>query len=150
MAAWVRTRDIEIISFSPERFFQIIGQGCHPRIIAEPIKGTSPVLTDTEANEKSKQFLRDSLKDRAELHMIVDLMRNDLNRVAKPFSVTVKDSGSLQSFTNVHHLIARVAADVKVGLTLGDVLEALAPGGSITGAPKKEVMAAIREYEGHF
>ena len=148
LAAWFRIKDLELISLSPERFFKVVAHGQGARVISEPIKGTSPVFDDYEENEKSKGFLLASKKDHAELHMIVDLIRNDLNRISRPLSVRVLDPGSLHSFANVHHLIARIEADLKLGVCIEDILQMMAPGGSITGAPKLEVMKAIREYEG--
>ena len=79
--------------------------------------------------------------------MIVDLMRNDLHRVCQPHSVEVTDPGSLHSFRHVHHLIADIGGYLRRDLSLGDILRALCPGGSITGAPKIEVMKAIDSYE---
>jgi para-aminobenzoate synthetase component 1 len=88
-----------------------------------------------------------SKKNLAELHMIIDLMRNDLNRICIPGTVEVKDANRLVSFVNVHHLVGSVIGQLREGLTVKDLLTALCPGGSITGAPKIEVMLAIREYE---
>ena len=148
LAAWIRVPDLELISFSPERFFRVLAHNKKAKILAQPIKGTSPVYLDECKNEASMAFLKSSEKDQAELHMIVDLMRNDLNRISIPGTVTVSDPGSLHSFSNVHHLIASVEADLHESCNLAELLKALAPGGSITGAPKLEVMGAITEYEG--
>jgi anthranilate/para-aminobenzoate synthase component I len=79
--------------------------------------------------------------------MIIDLMRNDLYRMARPGGVHVVDPGTVHSFANVHHLIGVVEASLRSDLSWGDIARALCPGGSITGAPKREVMLAIREYE---
>ena len=78
--------------------------------------------------------------------MIVDLMRNDF-RICGPGNVSVKDPGTVYSFSNVHHLIASVVGKLDKKMSLGECLKRLCPGGSITGAPKKEVMLAISELE---
>jgi para-aminobenzoate synthetase component 1 len=79
--------------------------------------------------------------------MIVDLMRNDFFRICGSGNVSVKDPGTVYSFSNVHHLIAALTGRLHKELSLRDCLEKLCPGGSITGAPKKEVMLAISELE---
>lgn len=145
---WIRDDQFELVSFSPERFIATSSDHSGIRIVTEPIKGTSAVFDDPSENQKSKERLLSSHKDHAELHMIVDLMRNDLNRVCIPGSVKVEESNKLYSFKHVHHLIAKVSAYVRTPSTLEDLLASVCPGGSITGAPKKEVCLAIREYEG--
>ena len=154
-SSWVEFKNVfdnkapfELLSYSPERFFHTYQENSRLCIAAEPIKGTSPVYPGEEENNKSKEYLISSAKDQAELHMIVDLMRNDLFKVCQPKSVSVEDPGSLHSFSNVHHLIARVSGVLQENLTVGDLIAALCPGGSITGAPKIEVMKAIAELEG--
>jgi para-aminobenzoate synthetase component 1 len=146
-ASWVRLPDCEVMSFSPERFVRLESNGSTFSIKAEPIKGTVAVAADPVADRQARESLAASEKDRAELHMIVDLMRNDLYRIADQGGVLVEDPGQVHSFTNVHHLIARLRACPRNMLTLGEMWSALCPGGSITGAPKQEVMQAIREYE---
>lgn len=146
-AAWWKLPDCELVSFSPEDFVSArqTSQGLILR--AEPIKGTISVSQCETQDRKNRKILADSVKDQAELHMIVDLMRNDLNRVCEQGSVRVLDKGSLHSFSNVHHLIAKVEGRLSKELELAVLIEALCPAGSITGAPKIEVMQAIEEYE---
>jgi len=91
--------------------------------------------------------LQCSTKDRAELHMIIDLMRHDLYGASVPGTVRVLHAGRLLSLASVHHLEAEVCATLRPGITIGALLAAVCPGGSITGAPKQEVMLAIRAYE---
>jgi para-aminobenzoate synthetase component I len=91
--------------------------------------------------------LQASRKDRAENVMIVDLLRNDLSRVAKPGTVKVPELCELETYANVHHLVSVVEADAKESLTSLDVLNAVFPGGSITGAPKIRAMEIIAEME---
>lgn len=151
-SAWFHFADWDLVSFSPERFVRFFydRQKKAVRLITEPIKGTSPVFSDEQKNIQSKCSLVSSEKNQAELHMIVDLMRNDLQRISSEKSVQVLDPGSLHSFTNVHHLIARVESFARDGLRFRDLCACLCPGGSITGAPKYEVMKAIYEYEKRF
>lgn len=134
---WWRDADFRLVSFSPERFVHLYEE--HDAWIAEtePIKGTGASTVD-----------EDDAKERAELNMIVDLMRNDLHRICVPHSVRVIDPGSVHHFPGIAHRVAKIRGQVRSEITMRDVLAALCPGGSITGAPKKEVMRAIREYEG--
>lgn len=144
--------DLMVASFSPERFVKISrntgSESGSLQIDTFPIKGTAPRCKDHKSDHQSAQDLLKSTKDQAELHMIVDLMRNDLNQICERNSVIVEDPGSLQSFVNVHHLIAHVRGTLLPSLTLGELFSLICPAGSITGAPKKEVMTAIREKEG--
>lgn len=146
--------DLKLVSFSPERFFRLRSDAEGTWIESEPIKGTRPVFADPVEDRKQQEALMASTKDAAELNMIVDLLRNDLFRVCQASSVKVLDPGSLHSFSNVHHRIARIQGLLRPGLSMAELLKALCPGGSITGAPKREVMLAIREKEsrprGHF
>jgi para-aminobenzoate synthetase component 1 len=139
---------LRLVSFSPERFFRLFTDPRGTWIESEPIKGTRPVSPDPEADRRERDALMASSKDAAELNMIVDLLRNDLFRVCQASSVRVLDPGSLHSFANVHHRIARIQGLLRRDFSMGMLLEALCPGGSITGAPKREVMQAIREKEG--
>jgi anthranilate/para-aminobenzoate synthase component I len=139
--------DLKLVSFSPERFFCLRTDAAGTWIESEPIKGTRPVSANPVEDRKQQEALMASTKDAAELNMIVDLLRNDLFRVCQASSVKVLDPGSLHSFSNVHHRIARIQGLLRPGLSMAELLKALCPGGSITGAPKREVMRAIREKE---
>ena len=139
--------DLKLVSFSPERFFRLETDAQGTWIESEPIKGTRPVSADPAEDRRQQEALMASTKDAAELNMIVDLLRNDLFRVCQASSVKVLDPGSLHSFSNVHHRIARIRGLLRPGLSMAELLKALCPGGSITGAPKREVMRAIREKE---
>lgn len=135
----------KVFSFTPERFVAFNEEN---EIKTWPIKGTAQrVCDDYILDQEMKEQLSRSPKDRAELNMIVDLMRNDLNRVCERGSVIVEDPGSVYSFPNVHHLIACVKGRLQKKLSAKDFFAALFPAGSITGAPKIEVMKAIREFE---
>ncbi len=113
-----------------------------------PIKGTSARHPDPAEDRRRAERLLASEKDLAELTMIVDLERNDLGRVAVPAGVRVRAFPSLESFAGVHHLVGEVEADVRPGLDALDVLAALFPGGSVTGAPKLTSMEVIAAEEG--
>lgn len=147
--SWLRLCDgLEVISLSPERFVQGSLDGGNFQVITQPIKGTAPRFSDSALDQEAAQGLLASPKDRAELAMITDLMRNDLFRVCRSGSVRVERPFELQSFANVHHLVSTVSGLVQPQMTWQPFWERLCPGGSITGAPKVEVMKAIRTYEG--
>ncbi len=133
-----------VLSASPELFFELEGGVARTR----PIKGTSLRAGDAKLDEQRARDLLASEKDLAELAMIVDLERNDLGRCAVPGGVRVEDWPRLRSFARVHHLTADVVATLRPGLDAFDVLAALFPGGSITGAPKLAAMARIAALEG--
>jgi len=134
-----------VASVSPERFLSVDRRGA---IETRPIKGTRPrgaTLADDAAQAAS---LVASAKDRAENLMIVDLMRNDLSRVARPGSVAVTRLHELESFASVHHLVSAIVARLRPEFSAANVLAAALPGGSITGAPKIRAMQIIAELEG--
>jgi para-aminobenzoate synthetase component 1 len=140
--------DETIYSFSPEKFVSFYPENEDNLIIETcPIKGTRPRSLDPLEDVQLKDELAQSKKDNAELHMIVDLMRNDLNRLANPMTVEVIDPGSVQSFESVHHLVAKIKGRVKSKMILKDLFRCFLPAGSITGAPKIEVMSAIYNIE---
>lgn len=143
-AAWVDLGDRQLVSNSPERFLGADAQG---GLVARPIKGTAPRDPDPAADAAHAAALAASLKDRAENLMIVDLMRNDLARVAAPGSVTAPTLFALESYANVHHLVSEVRARLARGRTLGDLMAATFPPGSITGAPKVKAMEVIARHE---
>ncbi len=133
---WWQEEDFRLVSFSPERFIRVEADEAGCVAETEPIKGTGP----TTVNEQDA-------KERAELNIIVDLMRNDLHRICIPHTVSVIDAGSVRHFPGIAHRVARIRGRLRPGLTLRDFIQAVCPGGSITGAPKREVMNAIRAYE---
>jgi anthranilate/para-aminobenzoate synthase component I len=140
-AAFFRSRDRSIISHSPECLLR-----CHGgQLVSEPIKGTRRRLAGRE--EYARRELLASAKDRAELAMIVDLMRNDLGRVAEPGSVAVAEPAVVMDLPYVHHLVAQVTARLRAGLSYRDAIPAVFPAGSITGAPKIRAMQIIRDLE---
>lgn len=142
-SAFIRLADSAILSLSPERFIRL--QDSH--IQTRPIKGTLPRLADPAADRAQAQKLQQSAKDRAENLMIVDLMRNDIGRVAVPGSVRVPELFVVEPFPAVHHLVSTVSAQLPERLHATDLLRAAFPGGSITGAPKVRAMEIIDELE---
>jgi len=142
-AAYLDFGDVQVASSSPERLVKMDGQ----KLEARPIKGTRRRDGDVARDAALIAELQSSRKDRAENVMIVDLLRNDLSRIAKPGSVKVPMLCGLESYANVHHLVSVVEATAKEGLDSIDVLQAVFPGGSITGAPKIRAMEVISELE---
>jgi para-aminobenzoate synthetase component 1 len=122
---------------SPELFFSLDGQR---NVTTRPIKGTRPASADPHE-------LLNSAKDHAELTMIVDLLRNDLGRVCAYGSVRVPEPRVIESHPTVHHTAATVTGKLHPSKTLIDLLRAVMPGGSITGAPKVRAMQIIDELE---
>ncbi|MCA9132647.1 MAG: anthranilate synthase component I family protein, partial [Planctomycetales bacterium] len=133
----------QVISCSPERFLEVQER----QIETRPIKGTRPRLSDPTADRGMGQLLLHSAKDRSENVMIVDLLRNDLSRIADPNSLQVSQLCGLEKYPFVWHLVSVLRARLAAGHTVCDVLAATFPGGSITGAPKIRAMEIISELE---
>lgn len=142
-SAYLDFSDFRILSVSPERFLQLD----NGRVETKPIKGTAPRSGDAREDRHIAESLQSSIKDRAENLMIVDLLRNDLNRVCKPGSVKVPKLFALESYANVHHLVSTVEGELPKEKSAVDLLAAGFPGGSITGAPKIRAMEIIDELE---
>lgn len=143
-ASYLACGDIALASASPERFLSLSADGL---VETRPIKGTRPRRADPQADQAEAQALLMSEKDRAENLMIVDLMRNDLGRVAEIGSVRVPELFAVESFSAVHHLVSAVEAKLRPGLGAVDLLRATFPGGSVTGAPKIRAMEIIDAVE---
>ena len=143
-AAFLRCGDVSIASASPERFVSLDTQR---NIATYPIKGTRTRDDDPVHDARLADSLRTSAKDHAENLMIVDLMRNDLSRVAEVGSVEVPSLCMLESFASVHHLVSCVTGRMREGLDSVDLLRATFPGGSVTGAPKIKAMELIHALE---
>jgi anthranilate/para-aminobenzoate synthase component I len=147
-STWVDLPDLKLLSLSPERFVSFEPENKQTvKIQAHPIKGTAPRGKTPEDDHKISQALLTSAKDLAELHMIVDLMANDLRSIGIPHTVQVLESHRLETFHHLHHLVARIEGLLPGSLSFGDFFRALCPGGSITGAPKREVTKKIALYE---
>ncbi len=127
-----------ITSLSPELFLDTDFNS--KKITTRPIKGTRPIDVD-------KTELLESPKDTAELHMIVDLMRNDLGRVCEYGSVKVPQPRTIETHPTVHQGVAQITGTLRDDVTIADLLAATFPGGSVTGAPKIRAMQIIDELE---
>lgn len=142
-AVYHRADDHTLMSVSPERFITI--NDTH--MMTQPIKGTRPRGSTPQEDEQLALELERSEKDRAENLMIVDLLRNDLSRNARPGTVKVPALCDRVTFSNVHHLVSTITAELMPGSTALDALRDAFPGGSITGAPKRRAMEIINELE---
>lgn len=142
-AAFLRLPEADILSFSPE----LLVEGKERKLITKPIKGTAARANHECEDLRRKQALAESEKDRAENMMIVDLLRNDLSRVCTVESVNVDAYWQIETLASVFHLVSTVSGELEVGKDYIDVMEALFPGGSITGAPKYKTMQLIEQYE---
>jgi para-aminobenzoate synthetase component I len=142
-AGFVNAPNFKLLSLSPERFIRC-QQG---KLETRPIKGTRPRDKDPIQDERNKQRLLNSEKDRSENLMIVDLLRNDLGRLAQTGSVNVPELFSIETYPNVFHLVSSIEAQLKDNVTPIQALIDASPGGSITGAPKKRAMQIIEELE---
>jgi para-aminobenzoate synthetase component I len=142
-SAYLDYGDVQIASSSPERLLSFDGT----TVEARPIKGTRRRDPDPARDAALVAELAASRKDRAENVMIVDLLRNDLSRVCQPGSVRVPVLCGLETYAAVHHLTSVVTGELKHEKTVGDLIAATFPGGSITGAPKIRAMEIIAEIE---
>lgn len=144
-SAFIRMKDSAILSISPERFLELN----NTTIETKPIKGTRPRSDDPQIDLANAADLASAEKDQAENLMIVDLLRNDIGRVAKPGTVSVPLLFDIESFPAVHHLVSTIRAELDDQFNANDLLRACFPGGSITGAPKVRAMEIIEELEPH-
>ncbi len=141
--AWLDLGDLAIASASPELFFARRGD----EIVMRPMKGTAPRGIDAADDRRQRERLAASPKERAENLMIVDLVRNDLGRVAVTGSVAVPELFAAESYPTLHQMTSTVTARLREGTGLAAIFRALFPCGSVTGAPKRRSMAIIRELE---
>lgn len=142
-AAYFQTDSHQVLCASPERFLQ--KKGTHLR--SEPIKGTAPRSADQEQDQQLAQALKSDPKERAENIMIVDLVRNDLSRVAAIDSVQVDELCEIYSFETVHQMISKISCQLSDSADLESILTACFPMGSMTGAPKIEALRQIDTHE---
>ena len=143
-SALYRVNDQWLICASPERFIKKEGT----RILSQPIKGTATrVLNNQVRDDKSKEDLKNSSKDRSENVMVVDLVRNDLAKVCEEGTVKVDELYGIYSFPQVHQMISTISGELKKDISFSAVIRSVFPMGSMTGAPKKRVMELIEKYE---
>ena len=149
MGGLVQTEDAWIVSNSPERLLSVTrGRDGGPDVArSSPIKGTRRRWESAEADAAAIKELRACTKERAEHVMIVDLVRNDLGRSAAPGSVRASSAPRVVTLPTVHHLVTDVECDLRSGWTLRALVEAVFPGGSVTGAPKRRTMEIIDGLE---
>ncbi|ARN77225.1 aminodeoxychorismate synthase component I [Nonlabens spongiae] len=142
-SALVRCGDFKAVSASPERYLKNQGN----QLLSQPIKGTARRHEDPEQDEIFKKELFENKKERSENVMIVDLVRNDLSRVAQKGSVQVDELYGIYTFKQVHHMISSITADLQKDKSGIDAIKATFPMGSMTGAPKVSAMKIIDENE---
>jgi para-aminobenzoate synthetase len=142
--AYLRLGDIAICSATPETFLTVSPSGT---VTARPIKGTAPRHADPEADAAAAAALATDPKTRAENLMIVDLLRNDLNQVCEPGSVTVPGYLEVESYATVHQLVSTITGRLRPDATAWEAVRAAFPPGSMTGAPKERTVALLAELE---
>ncbi|MDD5044572.1 MAG: aminodeoxychorismate synthase component I [Candidatus Omnitrophica bacterium] len=142
-SAYLDCGDFQIISSSPERFLSLR----HGLVQTRPMKGTRPRAEDKKQDKRLQRELLDSAKDKAELMMITDLMRNDLGRVCEYSSIKVRSLRNLEKYKTVFQTTATIEGVLHRGMRGVDLVKACFPGGSITGCPKIRAMEIIRELE---
>ena len=147
-AAYIDAGGFQIVSASPEMFVTV-----HNGLIrTKPIKGTRPRIADScpdasRFNTRQCHDLRTSEKEQAELNMIVDLERNDVAKICKPGTRRVTQPRTIEAYPTVYHAVATVAGQLRDDFTFCDILKAMFPGGSISGAPKIRAMEIVEELE---
>lgn len=142
-SCYVSMNEFDIFCGSPERFIKKDGT----KIISQPIKGTSKRGSTEKEDEVLKNNLLNDPKERAENVMIVDLVRNDLSRIATKNSVNVDELFGIYSFETVHQMISTISCEIDENTTFTEILEATYPMGSMTGAPKHSAMELIEKHE---
>jgi para-aminobenzoate synthetase component 1 len=143
-SAYYKTDDKYLLCASPERYLKKMGE----LLISQPIKGTSKRNHNSAAQDlMNKENLRKSSKDKSENVMVVDLVRNDLSKVCREGTISVKELYGIYSFPQVHQMISTITGMVQLDLHWTDLIRATFPMGSMTGAPKKRVMELIERYE---
>ena len=143
-SAFYRLDDRYLLCASPERFLKRTG----PTLLSQPIKGTAPrVRDDAAADLQAGLALANSTKDQAENVMVVDLVRNDLSRICRPGSVRVAELFGIYAFPQVYQMISAITGELLPGLHWSEAIRETFPMGSMTGAPKNNVVRLIAQYE---
>lgn len=142
-SAFIKIAGKSFVSISPEQSVTVSGS----KVASSPIKGTRARSEDLEADLQVLHDLASDPKERAENLMIVDLIRNDLSRVCNPETVSVDELLSVKTYSTLHQLVSSVSGVLQADLDGFAALDALSPGGSMTGAPKKRAMELILELE---
>jgi para-aminobenzoate synthetase component 1 len=142
-SAFIKFDDNFIISSSPELFLR----SKNNKIFSRPIKGTIKRGKNPQEDKKNKNYLKNSLKEKAENLMIVDLVRNDLSRVCEPSTVKVKKLFNISTYKTIHHLSSEVQGKIAKKFSIFDATRACFPAGSMTGAPKIKSMTVLSDFE---
>ncbi len=142
-SALVKLDNKYIISASPELFLSKRGN----KLISKPIKGTIKRGADAVEDEKLKKELLQSIKERTENVMIVDVVRNDLSRIAEKGTVVVEKLYEIETYNQVHQMVSTVSCELKENISFTDIINATFPMASMTGAPKIRAMELIDKYE---
>ena len=143
--AYLNLHNRHIISLSPENFITKTGSS----ISSFPIKGTRKASQNPIEDQALVNELKNSIKDRAEHVMIVDLTRNDLGKICKYGSVDTIGLFNVVSYKTIHHMVTEIKGKLRANINETDILSALFPGGSITGAPKQRAIEIIDEIESY-
>ncbi|EAE1982309.1 anthranilate synthase component I family protein, partial [Listeria monocytogenes] len=138
-SAYFKNNSLAILSTSPECFLKKRKN----KLKTEPIKGTRPRGINKIEEQKNYESLLNSEKERSENTMIVDLLRNDIGKIAKPGTVHVEDLMFIEKYASVLQLVSKISAEVNEEITFGKIIYETFPGGSITGCPKKRAMEVI-------
>ena len=142
--AFIDDGERRILSLSPELFFRVSADG---EVTAKPMKGTIARGGDMASDAAAREALASSEKDRAENLMIVDLLRNDLGRIAQLGSVRVENLFAIETYPTLHTMVSTVKARLKPDAGVATIVRALLPCGSVTGAPKIRAMEIVRDLE---
>ena len=142
-AAFLKLNDKFLMSASPERYLKKMAN----KVISQPIKGTAKRANAEEEDQQLKRDLSNDVKEQSENIMIVDLVRNDLSKIAKKGTVTVDELCKVYTFEQVHQLISTVSCEVESTISPVDIIKNSFPMGSMTGAPKISAMQLIEKYE---
>lgn len=143
-SVYLKVKDLHCLCLSPERYLQA-NKG---HLLSQPMKGTAARYVDPAQDQASAESLANSIKERTENTMIVDLVRNDLSHFASPGSVNVTSFCQVHALPNVHQMISAVEADLENPECLFEAFSAAFPMGSMTGAPKHKAMKLLNELEG--
>jgi para-aminobenzoate synthetase component 1 len=143
-SALYRVQDKWLICASPERFLKKSGK----KVLSQPIKGTSKrIHGNDQLDAINKEALHKSSKEKSENVMVVDLVRNDLAKICEEGTVGVEELFGIYSFPQVHQMISTISGTLKQQVSFADIIKATFPMGSMTGAPKRNVMKLIEQYE---
>ena len=143
MSVYYKDHHLHVLSSSPERFIKRNKK----TIISQPIKGTKKRGKNIDEDVFLVNSLKNSIKEKSENHMIVDLVRNDFSRIAKKGSVKVTELSKINTYKNIHQMVSTIEAQIENDMFFSTILKSTFPMGSMTGAPKIKTMKIIDELE---